>query len=160
MDHHATAMGPSSPYGHGGRGGSAATSAAARLSSLETAAGAVSAAPSGNGGGSAAAVGSAAGHQTSLSVAEQHAGSSAYAPFCGPHAHRRPAVTQGVAAARSFARRGPVEDGDDEEELGDEGGEEHTPYGSPGPESPRPMTGVLSMVPMHKKRRCAATSRC
>jgi len=162
MGPHAPAMGLSSPHDHGGRGGSAATSAAARLSSLATAPGAVSAARYGNGGGSAAAVGSVAVHQTPLSVAEQHAGSSAYAPFCGPHAHRRPAVPQGVAAASFFARRGPVDDEDDEEELNDAGGEERTPHGSPGPESPHPMTGVLSMLPMHKKRRGrgANTSSC
>jgi len=160
LGHRAHTMGPSSPYGHGGGSGVALTSAASRPSLLATAAGVASAPQYGSGGGGAAALGAAAGHQTTLSVVEQGTGSSAYAPFCGPHGRLHFPVPQGEPAANSFTRRGPVDDEDDDEEVGDEGDEAHTPHGSPGPASPRPMAGVLPTAPTHKKRRGAATTRC
>jgi len=159
MGHHASAMVLASPYGRGGGSGGASASAAARLSTLANVPGAASAPAYDNGSSGAAAFGSAAGHQTAWPAAEQDTGSSAHAPLSGPHVRRRPAVPPGVPAASSFVLRGPVDDEEDDEEVG-HGDEEHTPQGSPGLASPRPMTGVLLTLPMHKKRRGAATTRC
>jgi len=158
LGHHASAMVLASSYGRGGGSGGASASAAARLSTLVNAPGAACASAYDNGSSGAAAFGSAAEHQAAWPAAEQDTGSSAHAPLSGPHFHFRLTVPPGVPAASSFVRRGPVDD-DDGEEVG-HGDEEHTPQGSRGLATPRPMTGVLSTLPMHKKQRGAATTRC
>jgi len=65
-----------------------------------------------------------------------------------------------VPAARSFARRGPVDDDYDDERLCNASDEENTPRTAPGPALPGSMAGLTSTLPVQKKRRGAATTGC
>jgi len=160
MGHRSPSIGLASSYGYDGGSGVASTSAAARLSSRATVPGAASTPPYGNVGGGVGALGPVVGPQTRSRVPELRTGSSAYMPFCGPHARGRPPIPQAVPAESSLALRGPVDDDGDDEQAVNDGDEEQTPHGSPGRASPRPMAGVLSTPQRHKKWRGATTTRC
>jgi len=72
------------------------------------------------------------------------------------------AVPPGLADVRSFARRGPVDDRDNDEDNGylQEGGNEYTPRAGTGTTFSCPMAGSTSTMPLNKKRRGRAGTRC
>lgn len=139
--HIASELATPSPYRNGDDAGPASSFAAGRQSAMFlTAPRVASAFPYGSFRGEADASRSAVGHQTPLT----DNGSSSHAPFGDLHAPGAGPVTPAGDVARSYARRGPVDDEDDNRQQ-----QRAT--------LPAPTAAAL---PISKRRRSAAATRC